>query len=578
MSSAQWRTVLQTKDLPPGSKRAVRLAEGGARVLLVHHEDGSLHAIDLRCPHEGYPLSDGYVDGDCVITCAWHNWKFDLRTGNAVLGGGEGVRRWPVRVDGRNIQVDAQQPSSADAIKAAGASLLQALQDGRLGRALRDAGRMLKAGATPEDVLVLVARDDARRAEWGSTHVLPLAMDCATLAARGVDLTARLHAIAPALDLAVQRNVRLVARPLPPGIAQLVEEARAGVDLGRPLAAAVEAEDSGRAEAIVRAAFRADVPRSVVERWFVKIVGQHFTDFGHPIIYLAKLQQLAAHMGDRLSRDAMEDLYAGLIVNHTLGTREDTLPYLRKYFDGPMITRALPVGEAALDADRDEALGALQCAWVTKGRRATDIADALIGAAARRMWRFDSTLEHTHQIEENWLTVTHRLTVAVAVRQLVQDLPDELALPLLRQVLAFVHSARAVDAKRRRTREPYKRDDFSEKMMKTAIRSCMPSTPHLVARWLAEGYGPDLPIREALVKLLADRYAWPIVRAHAIKTILAAEQAWNLMDPKDPYRRMPLMAAFRFFVAPLKERSLHTQVHGAVRFLNEGKPPKRLTR
>ena len=39
-------------------------------------------ACDNRCPHEGYPLSQGSVAGECILTCNWHNWKFDLNSGD----------------------------------------------------------------------------------------------------------------------------------------------------------------------------------------------------------------------------------------------------------------------------------------------------------------------------------------------------------------------------------------------------------------------------------------------------------------------------------------------------------------
>jgi len=37
---------------------------------------GQIFAIDNRCPHEGYPLSKGFANDNCVITCNWHNWKW----------------------------------------------------------------------------------------------------------------------------------------------------------------------------------------------------------------------------------------------------------------------------------------------------------------------------------------------------------------------------------------------------------------------------------------------------------------------------------------------------------------------
>src|SRR4051812_43651097 len=59
-------------------------------------------AIDVladACPHEGYPLSQGVVR-DGVLTCKWHNWKFDLATGECRFGG-ESARRYLARVDAR---------------------------------------------------------------------------------------------------------------------------------------------------------------------------------------------------------------------------------------------------------------------------------------------------------------------------------------------------------------------------------------------------------------------------------------------------------------------------------------------
>ena len=61
--------------------------------------DGELHACNSRCPHEGSPLVEGSLDSGCVLTCQWHNWKFELSSG-ANLYGGEALRIYPVQVRG----------------------------------------------------------------------------------------------------------------------------------------------------------------------------------------------------------------------------------------------------------------------------------------------------------------------------------------------------------------------------------------------------------------------------------------------------------------------------------------------
>src|SRR6056297_3732036 len=73
---------LSIDDLEIGTMKMVKV--DGRRVCLVRTADG-LHAIDHACPHEGYGLTQGELDGD-LLTCAWHNWKFRASDGVSVQG------------------------------------------------------------------------------------------------------------------------------------------------------------------------------------------------------------------------------------------------------------------------------------------------------------------------------------------------------------------------------------------------------------------------------------------------------------------------------------------------------------
>jgi nitrite reductase/ring-hydroxylating ferredoxin subunit len=81
--------------------RAVVEAEG--REILLLRVAGELHAFDNACPHEGNPLVEGEVLGD-QLECAYHSWRFDLRTG-ACLYGDEAARRYTVVEDGAEIRI-----------------------------------------------------------------------------------------------------------------------------------------------------------------------------------------------------------------------------------------------------------------------------------------------------------------------------------------------------------------------------------------------------------------------------------------------------------------------------------------
>src|SRR6478609_4966048 len=48
--------------------------------LVLFAEGDEVHAVDNRCPHMGFPLSQGSV-ADGILTCHWHHARFDLASG-----------------------------------------------------------------------------------------------------------------------------------------------------------------------------------------------------------------------------------------------------------------------------------------------------------------------------------------------------------------------------------------------------------------------------------------------------------------------------------------------------------------
>ena len=88
--------------------RAV-LRRDGKQIVLFLSSDGVVYACNNRCPHEGYPLREGTLDDGCTLTCDWHNWKFDLKTG-ANHFGGDALRVYPVEVRDGDIWLDLSDP------------------------------------------------------------------------------------------------------------------------------------------------------------------------------------------------------------------------------------------------------------------------------------------------------------------------------------------------------------------------------------------------------------------------------------------------------------------------------------
>ena len=73
-------------------------------ILLVHLRSGELRAFAGNCPHAGFPLADGEVDGD-VLTCSAHSWEFDLSTGAGLNPDNCQLQCYPVRREGDRIAV-----------------------------------------------------------------------------------------------------------------------------------------------------------------------------------------------------------------------------------------------------------------------------------------------------------------------------------------------------------------------------------------------------------------------------------------------------------------------------------------
>jgi len=75
--------------------RAAALKAGpkGRRLLrCVTLDDGTEHEIPVTCPHRGLPLNTTPNENG-IITCPWHGYAFDVRTGHCVSGQIGGWRR-----------------------------------------------------------------------------------------------------------------------------------------------------------------------------------------------------------------------------------------------------------------------------------------------------------------------------------------------------------------------------------------------------------------------------------------------------------------------------------------------------
>ncbi len=85
--------------------------ECGGRELAVFipSDDGEVVVTDNACPHASGNLSGGTVEAG-VVTCPWHNWRFNLRTGECIDSAKARVTRYPVEVREQFVYVDLDAP------------------------------------------------------------------------------------------------------------------------------------------------------------------------------------------------------------------------------------------------------------------------------------------------------------------------------------------------------------------------------------------------------------------------------------------------------------------------------------
>ena len=76
----------------------MKIVEIDDRPVVVRNIGGALHAIENICPHRGGPVGEGDIEGNTIV-CPWHNWAFDLTTGQNTMNPAAMLTRFPCRVE-----------------------------------------------------------------------------------------------------------------------------------------------------------------------------------------------------------------------------------------------------------------------------------------------------------------------------------------------------------------------------------------------------------------------------------------------------------------------------------------------
>ncbi|HWC90693.1 MAG TPA: Rieske (2Fe-2S) protein [Pirellulales bacterium] len=98
----QWVTIARVDECPPG-EALERVA--GERIIALYNVEGTFFALDGVCPHQGGPLGRGCMSG-AIVTCPWHGWQFDVRSGQHQLSRTLKQPQFEVRVEQNLVWVN----------------------------------------------------------------------------------------------------------------------------------------------------------------------------------------------------------------------------------------------------------------------------------------------------------------------------------------------------------------------------------------------------------------------------------------------------------------------------------------
>ncbi len=431
-----WVDVMSLTELTAKGKAVVRRA--GRQILLLHN-GAEVFACSSRCPHEGYPLSEGALQG-CVLTCNWHTWKFDLSSG-ATLVGGDKLTLYPARLEAGRVFVDVTPPDPCRRRDEILRGLARALDDNDESRLVREAARLQSLGADPADAVCQAILWLAERLEFGTTHALAGAPDWL-----------RLH------DGATAADDKLVA--LGEILGHIAEDGRGGEGFAFPAGElawseaafleAIEAENEPRAIALARGGLAAGLTIDDLVPSLATAALAHYNDFGHSLIYSVKTAELARRLGPPVAEALLLMLTRSLVC----ATREDLLPEFSTYSSrlaawGEETELRPPLNPASL----------LGCSPKTAMRAVASwgaiyppelIFPVIVEAAAWQLLHADEgVLTRTDgKLADNvgWLDFTHALTFAEAARTAAELKPGLWPAALLQLACFIGRNAAYVDA------------------------------------------------------------------------------------------------------------------------------------
>jgi nitrite reductase/ring-hydroxylating ferredoxin subunit len=104
MNDVKFVKIANANELNHGECKVYEI-EG--REIALFNVNGEFFAISNTCPHRGGPLGEGFLE-EGIVSCPWHGWQFDVKTGQNARMPGPNVKCFKVKIENGEVFVSTE--------------------------------------------------------------------------------------------------------------------------------------------------------------------------------------------------------------------------------------------------------------------------------------------------------------------------------------------------------------------------------------------------------------------------------------------------------------------------------------
>ncbi len=566
------------------------------RHILLLRANGHIRALDSRCPHMGYPLSQGTIK-DGVLRCHWHHWRFDMASGGCFTEGGDDVAVFPLELRDGEVWVS---PIPLDGYTRRRTEKF--LGDLRQGMEERNTFLIAKAvaglranGVSDRDILSAGAMHGLRFRQGGFAMGLTILTCMGRLVPdlqEDEKALADVHALLNCARDSFAGPPRRMLRPLP--TTQFINQAQ----LKHWFRLFIEDREAAGAERVLRTAIAAEYSTAdLIELLMAGATDHYFLSTGHVIDFTNKAFELYEVMttngalpnGESEMREVLATTLSSVVRPMAMGFRhEEDADWYETIEPQEALFEALPtllaqprdphwarggrpemLRDVMLAGKPEEITQALREA-LGQGAAVDALSSVLARAGIHRVARF-----HV-QNEEDWDDVLHVVSYANAIDVLTRrnaghSLEGDVSLmkavthgAMFVYLTHFLNIPRsALPAERGKAAIPRMLDDRSallERLLYCADFQQVEEAAAIAHYYQEQGY-PLAALKAAMGTALLREDA----TFHTIQMVDAAFNQHAVLGEEHPDGRLALVAATRYMVAQRLRRNVLFSTQNALK-------------